>query len=278
MPASLSIARASLHMWEEPCISGDKGSGTVFFTGCSLGCVFCQNHNISDGSIGIEITVEELSQIFLRLQEMGALNINLVTPTHYAPDIAESLKLARKNGLKIPIVYNTSGYEHVSTLKLLDGLIDIYLPDFKYVDSTLSARYSKAADYFEVAKPALLEMYRQVGPVRFDDNGIMTKGMIVRHLILPSCTTDSKAVIKYLYETYGDNIFMSIMSQFTPLDNLEKYPEINRKITEEEYDDVVNYAIDLGVGNAFVQDGEAAKESFIPDFESFDLQKFLKQF
>ncbi|MBR3762422.1 MAG: radical SAM protein [Lachnospiraceae bacterium] len=266
MPATIQVARASLHMWEEPCISGTNGSGTVFFTGCNLKCVFCQNQTIAIGKKGREVSVSQLADLFLMLQDKGAHNINLVTPSHYVPSIAEALRLSKKQGLRLPIVYNTSGYDSVSSLAILDGLIDIYLPDFKYVSHNLSKCYSHAADYFEVAGRALAEMFRQVGPPVFDGD-LLKKGIIARHLLLPGCTEDSKAVIRYLYETYHDNIFISIMNQYTPLPQVASYPELNRKITVEEYDEVVDFAINLGVENGFIQEGDTADESFIPDFD-----------
>lgn len=273
--ADVFLSRAALHFWEEPCISGDCGSGTVFFSGCNLGCVFCQNHDIAKATIGKKVSIERLSEIFLELQDKGAANINLVTPTHYIPSITCALSQAKKNGLTIPIVYNTGGYESVETLKQLDGLVDIYLPDFKYIDPALSRKYSFAPDYPEVAKAALAEMFRQVGtPVFFESSGndddtppLMKKGIIVRHLALPGCEADSRAVLDYLYQTYGDDIFISIMNQYTPLSHVASYPELNRQITEEEYDRLTDYAVDLGIENGFIQEGETAEESFIPTFD-----------
>ena len=266
MSDKVSVARAALHMWEEPCISGEKGSGAVFFSGCNLRCVFCQNACIARGMSGVEISVDRLSEIFLELQEKGAVNINLVTPSHYVKEIVKALIMAKNNGLTIPVVYNTSSYELVDTLKSLEGLVDIYLPDFKYVDSSLAMRYSHANDYYEVACAALAEMHRQISTYSFDEHGIMTGGIIVRHLILPGHTADSKRVIKYIKDTYGDDVFISIMNQYTPLPHVSEYPEINRKVTKREYDNVVDYAIDIGVTNGFVQEGSAAEESFIPEF------------
>lgn len=264
----IKAARAALHMWEEPCISGENGSGTVFFSGCVLRCVFCQNGNIANGTIGKIITSERLVEIFLELQEKGANNINLVTPTHYVPQIIDALKAAKMRGLNIPIVYNTGSYENVETIKALAGLVDIYLPDLKYFSSELSAKYSGASDYFYHATKAIEEMVKQVGKPVFDKNGIMQKGVIVRHLLLPGCLEDSKKVVKYLYEKYGDGIFISIMNQYTPMPEIGvNYPELNRKITDEEYDELVDYAIELGVENGFIQEGETALESFIPDFD-----------
>lgn len=262
----LYAARAALHMWEEPCISGENGSGTVFFSGCNLGCVYCQNREISSEHKGFEITSDRLTEIFLELQDKGANNINLVTPTHYVPHNYKGTRY-RVKGLEIPIVYNCGGYESVDTLKMLDGYIDIYLPDFKYADSVLAKKYSKAEDYPIHAKRAIDEMVRQVGSCEFDENGMMKRGIIVRHLVLPSYTDNSKRVIKYLYNTYGDDIYMSIMNQYTPLESVLKYPEINRKVTESEYDEVLDFAVEIGVENAFVQEGGTVSESFIPLFD-----------
>lgn len=264
----LVVARAALHMWEEPCISGDNGSGTVFFSRCPVGCVYCQNYSIAKGLSGKGITIERLSDIFLELQNKNANNINLVTPTHYVPQILEAITIAKKKGLIIPIVYNTSGYEKVETLRLLDGFVDIYLPDLKYRDEYISRKYSNARDYFKYASKAIEEMVRQIGSPVFDEYGIMKKGVIVRHLILPGFIEDSKNIIKYLYKTYGSSIYISIMNQYTPLPHVNKYPEINRKIEDKEYDEVVNYAIGLGVENGFIQEGETALESFIPQFNN----------
>lgn len=267
MFAEVKVARASLHMWEEPCISGTNGSGTVFFTGCPLKCVYCQNRTIAIGSTGERISIERLSEIFIELQEKGAHNINLVTPTHYVPQIVEALKSAKEKGLHIPIVYNTGSYEKVETIQALEGLVDIYLPDCKYYDSELAAKYSNAPDYFKVASDAIEEMVRQVGKPMFEGN-LMKRGVIVRHMILPGHTKDSRKIIERLYKTYGDDIYISIMNQYTPLPQMKNFPEINRRITAREYEKVIDYAISLGIENAFIQEGETAKESFIPDFES----------
>lgn len=266
--AGLKAARAALHMWEEPCISGEEGSGTVFFSGCPLHCVYCQNHHISDGRAGKEITVERLMEIFLELQEKGANNINLVTPTHYVLSIRRALLLAKERGLSIPVVYNCGGYEKPETLRLLEGLVDIYLPDFKYMSKELGERYSKAGDYADFAKRSLEEMVRQTGKPVFDENGRMKKGVIVRHLALPEQAEDSKQVLSYLYQTYGDTIFISIMNQYTPTGDKKEYPELNRTLLEEEYEELVDYAISLGVENGFIQEGGTAEESFIPDFDN----------
>jgi len=266
--AALIVARAALHFWEEPCISGTTGSGTVFFGGCNLKCVFCQNHSIAIGDCGREISVQRLATIFSELQQKGAANINLVTPTHYIPQIRDALLLAKEQGLQLPIVYNSGGYESVDSIRLLDGLVDIYLPDLKYYSSELSQKYSHASDYFEKAGAALAEMYQQVGMPTFDSaTGLMKRGMIVRHLILPGQTKDSKKILRYLHEAYGDNIYISIMNQYTPLPHVAHIPELNRQVTTEEYDRVIRFALRLGIENAFIQEGETAQESFIPPFD-----------
>lgn len=266
----LKVARAALHYWEEPCISGTAGSGTVFFSGCSLHCVFCQNESIANGSVGKLISEERLAEIFLELQEQKAANINLVTASHYIPQVKNALYRAKKQGLSIPIVYNTSSYETVEALKSLEGLIDIYLPDFKYMDTALAKKYSHAEDYPQTAKTAIAEMVRQTGNPCFDEKGeegLLKRGTIVRHLTIPECLEDSKKILKYLYETYGNQIYISIMNQFTPLENVKNYPELNRKITEEEYEELIDYAIEIGIEQGFIQEGETAEESFIPNFD-----------
>lgn len=262
----LVVARAALHLWEEPCISGEEGSGTVFFSGCSLGCVYCQNANIARGLAGKGITVERLAEIFLELWQKGANNINLVTPSHFIPQIIDAISKARSMGLRLPVVYNSSAYEKAETIRLLEGYVDIYLPDMKYYDSRAAIRYSDCADYFTNATAAIAEMVRQVGPPEFDDRGMMKRGVIVRHLLLPGHIEDSKKVIEYLYHTYGDTIYISIMNQYTPLPAMSEYPEINCRVTEKEYEKLVDYAIELGVENGFIQEGETASESFIPEF------------
>lgn len=265
--SEIKVARAALHYWEEPCISGKRGSGAVFFSGCSLHCVFCQNREISDGKAGKVISKERLSDIFMELADKGANNINLVTPGQYIPDIVWAVNDARSRGMKLPIIYNTSGYENVTELKLLEGIVDVYLPDFKYMDSTLSARYSRAKDYPSVAKQALSEMVRQQPDVVIDDaTGLIQKGVIVRQLLLPGHVNDAKAVLKYLYDTYHDHVYISMMSQFTPI-ALKDYPEINRTVTKREYERLVNYALEIGITNAFIQEGDVAKDSFIPAFD-----------
>ena len=265
--SEIKVARAALHYWEEPCISGKRGSGAVFFSGCSLHCVFCQNREISDGKEGKVISKERLSDIFIELAGKGANNINLVTPGQYIPDIVWAVNDAKSRGMKLPIIYNTSGYENVTELKLLEGIVDVYLPDFKYMDSTLSAMYSRAKDYPSVAKQALSEMVRQQPDVVIDDaTGLIQKGVIVRQLLLPGHVNDAKAVLKYLYDTYHDHVYISMMSQFTPI-ALKDYPEINRTVTKREYERLVNYALEIGITNAFIQEGDVAKDSFIPAFD-----------
>lgn len=266
--ADIMAARASLHYWEEPCISGTSGSGTVFFSGCNLRCVFCQNHNIAIGKAGRVITPEHLTEIYLQLQEQGANNINLVTPTHFLPQIILSLEAAKQQGLRIPVVYNTGSYESPEALRHLEGLVDIYLPDLKYFSTELSAAYSHAPDYFPTACAAIAEMYRQVGePVFIPDTGLMQRGVIVRHLILPGQTKDSKKILRYLHETYGAHIYISIMNQYTPLPQAADIGELNRTVTPEEYDRVLRFAERIGIEQGFRQEGSAASESFIPEFD-----------
>lgn len=265
---NIKISRAALHFYEEPCISGLNGSGTVFFSGCNLKCVYCQNALISKG-YGKEITVNRLAEIFFELKEKGAENINLVTPDHYTDSLKKALIIAENQGLDLPIVYNTSGYCKESVIEEFEGNIDVYLTDFKYLNGSLAKKYSFAEDYPEVAKKALKAMYKTVGKPVFNKNGIMTKGIIVRVLVLPYFEKEAKDIIEYLYSEYGDNIYISIMNQFTPM-NLEKYPEINRKLSEKEYESVVGYAEMLGIKNAFIQEGDTADESFIPEFCDFE--------
>ncbi|MBE6878546.1 MAG: radical SAM protein [Ruminococcaceae bacterium] len=267
MTNTVKISRAALHHWEEPCISAENGSGTVFFSGCNMGCVYCQNRDISHGGFGREISLSRLAEIFLELQQKNAHNINLVTPTHFAPQIVEAVKAARESGLNIPVVYNTSGYEKTENIEILKDTVDVYLPDFKYFSSDTAQKYSCCADYPQAAKKAIDTMVKQTGPCVFDDDGIIQKGTIVRVLVLPGYTDEAKKIIEYLYTTYGDDIFISIMSQYTPCTNLENYPEINRKLTQQEYDDVIDFAVELGLENGFVQEGDSASESFIPLFD-----------
>ena len=262
-PNAYKLARASLHFWEEPCISGKRGSGAVFFSGCNLGCVFCQNYEISHKCKGVEVSEERLIRIFEHLVDEGANNINLVNPTHYAVQLAHTLK---KYKPPVPVVYNTSGYDSVDTLKLLDGLVDIYLPDFKYIRNDKALRYSRAEDYPQFAMPALTEMKRQVGNDVFDENGIMKRGMIIRHLVLPGNTNSAIQALDYLAENFGDT-YISVMAQYVPCTDLSEYKEINRKITKREYDKVVNHILELGLEKVFLQKLESATEDYIPDFD-----------
>lgn len=296
MTGELRAARAALHMWEEPCISGNyndeelqkafgtiPGSGTVFFSGCTLRCIYCQNDDIAAGTFGKNISIQRLADIFLELQDQGAANINLVTPTHFTPQIVRALDKVRHR-LTIPVVSNTSGYELVSTLKMMDGYVDIYLTDFKYMSRELAEKYSRAKDYPEIVKCALEEMFRQTGGAEFFDeasnaaerphermihgrSGMMKKGVIVRHLMLPGQLLDSKKIVRYVYETYGDDVYLSLMNQYTPLPQVKDIPELNCKVKEKFYDKLIDFALNLGVTNAFIQSGDAVGASFIPAFE-----------
>lgn len=263
----VKVAYYSLHMWEEPVISGKNGSGTIFFSNCNMKCIYCQNKKISLDGYGKLISNKKLGEIMLELQKKKAHNINLVTPTHYVPEIASVLKKIKGKELKIPVVYNTSSYENVGTLMMMRGLVDIYLADLKYYDDELGIKYSSCKDYFETASMAIDEMYRQVGKFTLK-NGLLKKGLVIRVLILPGHSDDAIKIVEYIYKTYGNDVIISIMNQYTPVNKIEKYENLNRKVTEEEYNKVINMAIKLGVKNAFVQEGEAASESFIPKFDS----------
>ena len=282
MDGTLRVARAALHMWEEPCISGESGSGAVFFSGCNLRCVYCQNFDIAAGMRGKEISRERLAEILLELQVQGAANINLVTPDHDLPDIVWALLKAKEQGLRIPVVYNGSGYEKADVIAALEGLVDIFLTDFKYMDGELAGRLSHTGDYPEVAKRALEQMVKITGEPLFNEEGMMQRGVIVRHLLLPGHKKNAKAVLEYLWETYGDKIYISLMNQYTPMVQLISHsgnqkeleeaarqePQLKRKVTTREYEQVVDYALRLGITNAFIQEGDVAKESFIPDFDT----------
>ena len=261
------LARAALHFWEEPCISGTRGSGTVFFSGCNLRCVYCQNHDISTMRAGKRVPLSRLSEIFLELQGKGAHNLNLVTPTHYAREIHEALREARRQGLTLPVVWNTSGYEEPETLKALEGDIDVYLTDFKYMDKELAARFSKAPDSPSVAKAALREMVRQKPRLLTDEEGMLQEGVVVRHLLLPGHVRNAKDVVRYVYGTYGDSVLLSLMNQYTPVREIPDAPELNRRPTRREYEKLISFALDLGVTNALIQEGGTQKESFIPAFD-----------
>lgn len=262
----IKVAHYGLHMWEEPIISGESGSGTIFFSYCNLKCIFCQNYKISTGGYGKEITEERLQELCLELQEKGANNINLVTPTHYVHQIVKCIQKIKYKALKIPIVYNTSSYENVSTIKMLDGIIDIYLADLKYYDDNLACNYSHCKDYFHYASLAIYEMVNQVGSFVIENN-LMKRGVIVRILILPGHVEDAKKLVHYLYTTYHDTIIISLMNQYTPLKKFDKYPNLERKVNDQEYQEVIDYALNLGVKYAFIQEGETQSESFIPNFD-----------
>ena len=266
MSDKIYVARAALHMWEEPPISGTRGSGTVFFSGCSLRCIYCQNREISRAQSGIEISRERLAQIFLELKDKGAHNINLVTPTHYAPSITDAVKIARSSGLDLPIVYNTGAYENPQTLDMLLKTVDIWLPDLKYYRSETAKKYSNAEALPEISRAAIDKMVKMTGDAVFDGQGIMKSGVIVRILLLPSHLAEAKLNLKYLYERYGDSIYISLMSQYTPSPSLP--PPLNRRVTNAEYRELISYAEALGVKNAFVQERASAEESFIPPFDN----------
>ena len=265
--AAVRVGRAALHMWEEPCISGTRGSGAVFFAGCSLRCRFCQNYALSRSGAGREVTTQRLADIFLELEDQGAHNINLVTPTHFVPPILAALERARAAGLRIPIVYNTSGYEKVETLAMLDGYVDIYLPDFKYHDNEYAVRFSGAPDYFERATAALDEMVRQIGTSEIGEDGLMRRGVIVRHLLLPGMLYDTRCVILHLHERYGDNIYISLMNQYTPTEQVKGDSSLYRTLSEGQYARAISYAMDIGVTRGFVQEEGTVSESFIPLFD-----------
>ena len=266
---TIKIARAALHFWEEPCISGEKGSGTIFFSHCSLQCVFCQNYRLShDHPLGEEITISQFADICLDLQEQGANNINLVTPTHYVPWIVEGIKLAKKRGLHLPIVYNTSAYESVETIRMLDGIVDIYLPDLKYFDVQYGILYSHAPNYFFYATEAIKEMVKQVGEPILNEQGILQRGVIVRHLCLPGLKEDSKKVLHYLYTTYHNQIYISIMNQYTPIRHFKRFSNLNQTLLEDDYDEIIDYALDIGITQAYQQEGETQLKSFIPEFKN----------
>ena len=261
------VARAALHYWEEPCISGESGSGTVFFSGCTMRCVFCQNKEISRSEVDKEITIERLAEIYLELAAKGANNINLVTPMHYAPQITAALDIARKNGLTLPIVWNTGGWERRESIAAVRDYADIWLSDFKYFDSSLGESLSKAPNYFSVAAAALDQMVKQTCEPVFDENDLMRRGVIVRHLMLPGHLDDTKNVLRFLYENYGDSIWISIMNQYTPMCSDPRFPELSRTVSDEEYNEAIDFACELGIENAFVQEGGTVGESFIPPFD-----------
>ncbi len=264
--SKIKLGLYSLHYDEEPCISGEKGSGTVFFSNCNLKCKFCQNYKISCEGKGEEITIERLSEIFLEEQQKGANNINLVTATPYVLHVIEAIKLAKKQGLKIPILYNTSGYETIETLKKLEGYIDIYLPDFKYYDNNLALRLSGIKDYREVTEKAILEMYKQVGKNEYDENGLLKKGMIIRHLVLPNNIQNSKNILKWIKDNMPNDITIGLMAQYFPTYKACEDKEINRKLTKQEYEEIENYLYELGIENGYMQELEEDEEKYVPKF------------
>ena len=263
---TVKVALYSTHNFEEPCISGKKGSGTVFFSNCNMNCVFCQNYEISQQGKGKEISIEELADVFIKQQEKDVENINLVTPTSYVPQIIEAIKIARKNGLKLPIVYNTNGYEKVETLKMLERYVDIYLPDFKYSDDDLGKRLSKVDNYFEIVTEALKEMYRQTGKAVFNGEGIMQKGMIIRHLVLPNHILNSRRVLKWINENMHD-VYVSVMAQYFPTYKAKEIDDINRKLTKEEYEQIENYLYRLDLENGYIQELGEHEEEYVPHWE-----------
>ena len=269
MTDRLLAARAALHMWEEPCISGEEGSGAVFFTGCSMGCVFCQNYEISHEKLGLFVDEKRLVEIFLELAEKNANNINLVTGDVYIPTIAKAIEEAKMSGLRLPFIWNTSSYVNVEALKMLDGLVDVYLPDFKFIRKEDAKRYAAAENYPEKAGVAIAEMVRQTAEngAEFDERGMIKKGVIVRHLLMPGGLLSAKMIVKELYRTYGDRIYLSLMNQYTPMKQLsDSYPELKKRVTEREYDELIRYAVSIGVKNGYMQEGTTAAESFIPPF------------
>lgn len=264
---NIKLAKVSLHPWEEPCVSGKNGSGTVFFSNCNLRCVFCQNHNISQESKGKEVSINRLSSIFLEQQKKGAHNINLVTPTQYVPQIIEALKIAKTNGLTIPILYNSNGYENIETIESLKGYIDVYLPDLKYFNDKYAIKYSCAKDYFSKASKAIEHMVAQVGKAKLDGEGLIKKGVIIRHLMLPGLLFDSKKIIDYIYATFGDDVYISLMNQYTPMFNACKYTEINKPLNPKHYDALIDYCLELGITKAFIQGEGTSTPEFTPDFD-----------
>lgn len=262
----VKIAMYSLHNFEEPCISGKNGSGTVFFSNCNLQCIYCQNYKISQEHKGYEISIEELANIFLKQQEAGANNINLVTPTMYAYQIIEAIKIAKNNGLKIPIIYNTNGYENVETIKALKGYIDVYLPDLKYYNNEIAIKYSKAPNYFKIATDAILEMINQVGSPEFDENGIIQKGVIIRHLVLPGHILNSKHILKWLKENVEGKAMVSVMAQYFPTYKAKEDKYLNRKLTKKEYEEIEEYLYLLNIENGYMQDLGKHEEEYVPDF------------
>ena len=267
------IALVSLHQWEEPCLVGAKGAGTVFFSYCSLRCVYCQNHAISHGGQGVEVTTERLAEIFLEQQARGAATLDLVTPTHYVPQIIAALDIAKARGLTLPVVYNSSAYENVETIEALRGYVDIYLPDMKYMSAASGKEYSAAADYFAAASAAITRMVEQVGPVQFAADGQLRRGVLVRHMVLPGHRHESMDIVKWLWETFGKTVQVSLMNQYTPMYKAAEHKPLNRRLTTFEYDSVIDYALQLGIENAYIQERRSASAEFVPDFNGAGVAK-----
>ena len=264
---SVKIALYSTHDFEEPCISGEKGSGTVFFSNCNMNCVFCQNYEISQLGKGKEITIEELADIFLKQQEKNVENINLVTPTSYAYQIIEAIKIAKNKGLRLPIVYNTNGYENVETIRALEGFVDIYLPDLKYADNKLAMEYSKVNNYFETATDAIKEMIKQVGVPKLDENGLMKKGVLIRHLVLPNCIENSKKALGWIKENLPNDIYVSVMAQYFPTYKAKEDEKINRKLTFEEWNKIEDFIQEIEIENGFIQELGEHEEEYVPKWD-----------
>ena len=262
----VKLALASVHHFEEPCISGKNGSGTVFFSGCNLNCKFCQNYEISQLGKGVEISIDELADVFIKQQSKGVHNINLITPTMYVYQIMEAIKIARKNGLNIPIIYNSNGYENVQTIKDLEGYIDVYLPDLKYYDNEIGLKYSGIKNYFQYASKAILEMYNQVGSPKFDKNRIITKGLMIRHLVLPNNIENSKKVLKWIKENINEDVYINIMAQYFPTYKAKDIKELNRKLSKDEYEKIENYVYELDIKNGYMQELGEHEEEYVPDF------------
>ena len=264
----LKVALAALHFYEEPCISGKNGSGTIFFSNCNLNCVYCQNYEISQLGKGKEITVTELADLFIKQQEKGAHNINLVTPTSYVNEIIEAIDIAKRNGLKLPIIYNTNSYENIETIKRLEGYIDVYLPDLKYYSDSLAKQYSNVNNYFNIATQAIQEMYKQVGSTEFDENGLIKKGIIIRHLILPNHILNTKHILKWIKENMSKGICVSIMAQYFPTYKAKELEAINRKITQKEYKEVEDYLYCLDLENGYIQELGEHEEEYVPKWDN----------
>lgn len=262
----IKIAKVSLHKWEEPCISGTNGSGTIFFSNCNLKCVFCQNYKISSENFGKEVTIERLSEIFLEQQKIGAHNINLVTPTHYIPQIKQALHIAKSNGLYLPILFNTNSYASLDAIKSLNGYIDVYLPDIKYFDDKYAIKYSSAPNYFKCASKNIEEMINQVGKVKLDKDGIIKSGVIIRHLMLPGLLFDSKKIMDYIANNFSDSVYISLMNQYTPMHDASKFKELNKCLNPKHYEKMIDYCISIGLINGFFQDSGTSSTNFVPDF------------